>query len=252
MVDLLSKHSAVSQTREWYKNYYSDKGSHRNDLLRNSEVLFQTIAYDASLVSALRSIKLDSTSALILDVGCGGGGSLLNFLRFGFIPSQLYGIDILEERILEARYKYPNINWISGDAINMRFADNTFDLVFESTMFVQITDDDLAKRIASEMLRVTKCGGYILLIDWRYSKPWEAAYRGLSIRRIKELFTTGSKCQIEGVFRGALVPPLGRFVSKRFPSGYFLLQRLFPFLVGQIAVTLKKINDEVEYTKTSI
>ena len=120
------------------------------------------------------------------------------------------------------------------------FEDNRFDLVLESTMFVQITDDDLAQRIAEEMLRVTKSGGFILLADWRYSKPGNTSYKGLSSARIKKLFHVDARSSLHGVYRGALVPPLGRFISCRMPFLYFMLQSAFPFLAGQVTVLLTK------------
>jgi len=88
-------------------------------------------------------------NAKVLDVGC-GGGSLINFLRLGFKPENLTGIDILEERILEAKRRFPNINFVHGDASHMAFPDETFDIVTESTMFVQLTDDALAHQISNE------------------------------------------------------------------------------------------------------
>ena len=60
------------QTRAWYEHYYKDKGKYRNELLQNPEVLFQTLAYDASVISALRSLHPNPASARVLDVGSGG------------------------------------------------------------------------------------------------------------------------------------------------------------------------------------
>ena len=116
-------------------------------------MLFQTLASDASVIAALRSTPLDPATAQILDVGCGGGGSLITFLRLGFDPCNIWGIDILPERIQIARRRFPNVNFICGDASSMKeFEDNRFDLVFEATMFVQITDDNLSQRIADETI----------------------------------------------------------------------------------------------------
>ena len=67
-----------SVQKEWYQRYYSKSGKYRNDLLRNPEVLFQTLAMEASVVSAFRSIPIDLKSAKVLDVGCGGGGRYFN------------------------------------------------------------------------------------------------------------------------------------------------------------------------------
>ena len=41
------------KTDKIYKEYYNKKGKDRNDLLRNPEVLFQTLAFDRSIVSAV-------------------------------------------------------------------------------------------------------------------------------------------------------------------------------------------------------
>lgn len=227
-------------TEEWYKDYYEKKGSDRNDLFRNKEVLFQTLAFDVSVIEALRSTKVNPYLAKVLDVGCGAGGSIINFLKLGFNPSKIYGIDILENRISSAQKQFQNINWICADASNMNFSDNEFDIVFESTMFVSLVDENLSKKIANEMIRVIKPGGYIILVDWRYSKPNEHNYKALSKKRVLKLFSVGERTTFCGTFKGALVPPVGRFLSKYFPFLYFLLQFCFPFLVGQVAIVLRK------------
>ena len=228
------------KTGEIYKEYYNRKGRDRNDLLKNLEVLFQTLAFDRSIISSFASLGLEPKTAKILDVGCGDGASMLNLLKLGFSPSNLYGIDVLENSIAQAKTKLPNINWIYGDASQMKFEDNFFDCVMESTMFLQMTDDELADKVAKEMVRITKKGGYVLLIDWRYSHPFNKTYKGLSKKRIANLFGVGSETSVFKVYRGALVPPVGRFISKNIPSIYFILQLTFPFLAGQMVTILRK------------
>lgn len=117
-------------------------------------------------------------------------------------------------------------------------------------MFIQITDDKLASSIAREMIRVAKTEGYIILVDWRYSNPRDKNYKALSIKRIDELFEVSSKTKIHGIHRGALIPPIGRFVSKRARAGYFLLTSFLPFFVGQIAVVLQK-SHQSSFTQKS-
>src|SRR2546425_13370927 len=109
--------SIEKDTQDWYKDYYSKKGKHRNDLLTNPEVLFQYLAFEESVISALRrATNLSRETSRILDVGCGGARSLARFLEFGFRPANLYGIDVLEDRIAEGRKRYSNINFICDDA----------------------------------------------------------------------------------------------------------------------------------------
>ena len=231
----------LSKTEQWYKEYYQKKGKFRNSLLYNPEVVFQTLAHDLCIIKAMNYLtkisKVDLASWKILDVGCGGGGSLFNFIRLGFKPNNMYGVDILPERIEKAKNNFPDINWQCQDAQNLHFENSTFDIVLESTMFVQIIDDNLALNIAKEMIRVTKPGRFIFLIDWRTPNPFDKNYKALTKKRISLMFN-GQKFVKQ--FSGSLLPPIGRLLSKRLPAFYFVIQKIFPFLVGQKLTILQK------------
>ena len=162
------------------------------------------------------------------------------FLQLGFRPEYLYGIDLLQERIEEARERYSNLNLVCDDAASMKFESGMFDLVSESTMFVQITNEELSQKISQEMMRVTKPGGYLMLIDWRYGKPGNSNYMAVSTKRIKRMFSVGSMSDLLCQTKGALVPPIGRAASRYLPSTYFLLRALFPFLAGSTTTLLQK------------
>jgi len=230
------------ETQDWYRRYQARLGEDRNDLRTNPGVLFQTLALEGSMVRALAGLPLVPRGALVLDVGCGGGGDLYHLFRLGFRPGHVTGIDILRERIEDARELYPQSIFIQGDASAMELGDGSFDLVFESTMFATLPDDALCTRIAAEMVRVCKPGGHILLVDWRTPKLGDPNYKALTRRRLGNLFGVGLSTRLCGVHRGALVPPLGRFLSARLPSVYFLVSALCPFLVGQVAYVLRKAN----------
>jgi SAM-dependent methyltransferase len=73
-----------SATTEWYTEYYRKQGADRNDLLRNPGVLFQTVAYDVSVIRALRHVVADPRSTSVLDVGCGSGGKHLELVETWF------------------------------------------------------------------------------------------------------------------------------------------------------------------------
>jgi SAM-dependent methyltransferase len=225
---------------QYYRDYDARKGPLRNDLLRNPEVLFQVLAADASMLSALRSIGPDPARAKVLDVGCGDGSSLLPLLRLGFEPSNLYGVDIRGEQIVVAQARYPGLRLQCSDASSLEFPDGTFDIVQESMMFLQMTDQELEKKVAQQMIRVTKPGGHLLLSDWRYGKPGIAEFKPMNRERIARLFNVGSQTIVRKTFPGSLVPPVGRFFSKNLPSTYFAVRRLLPFLVGQKVTVLQK------------
>ena len=122
----------------------------------------------------------------------------------------------------------------------MEFADAAFDLVSESTMFVSLTSHELRTGIASEMLRVCRPGGYLVLIDWRTPWPGNSNYKAVTLREVRRLFGVGEKTDLVARRRGALVPPLGRLISHRAGPLYFLVSALAPALVGQVVYVLKR------------
>ena len=229
-------------TEQYYKGYDARKGVGRNDLLSNPQVLFQFLAGEAALVRAMRSIEANPTKAKVLDVGCGKGASLQSLLRMGFTPSNLYGVDIRPEQIAFARNQLPMSPIQCADASRLEFADNTFDIVHASSMFLQVPDEALSGRIAAEMVRVAKPAGHILVTDWRYSKPGSSEFKRVDERRIARLFSVGSHTTVQGVFPGQLIPPVGRFFSEHLPSLYFLVRAAFPFLVGRVTTVLQRVK----------
>lgn len=227
-------------TRDWYGDYYGKKGLDRNDLRTNRGVLLQITATEVSIVRAAYDINLPLHAAKVLDVGCGRANDLYQLLRLGCRAENTTGIDILPDRVAIARSLYPQATFAEGDASRMNFEDAAFDLVFESTMFATLPDDELSADIAREMIRVCKPGGYLMLVDWWMPKPGDPNYKALTPKRLRQLFGVGRDTQLRTIERGALVPPLGRFLSKHLPSVYFPIAAAFPFLTGQVTYLLQK------------
>jgi SAM-dependent methyltransferase len=225
---------------EWYARYYSAAGADRNDLRANPGTQFQALAFQLSLVRALSSVELDFRSSTLLDVGCGSAAGLYQYIRLGFAQRQITGIDVRATPIDSARAAYPHARFVHGDASKMGFADGAFDVVSESTMFVSLTSDELRASIASEMLRVCRPGGFLVLIDWRTPWPGNPNYKALTMREVRRLFGVGEKSELVARRRGALVPPLGRLISHRAWPFYFLISALAPALVGQVVYVLKR------------
>ena len=189
---------------------------------------------------ACRAIDHDPANASVLDVGCGCGGDVRELSQLHYDPEKIIGIDLLPDRIRAAEKLWPQTRFILGDASRMEFADDSFDLVFELTMFATLPDDVLSAAIAREMVRVCRPGGYLMLVDWRTPKPRDPDYKALTRRRLADLFAVSRRTELLRVCRGALVPPVGRSLSTWLPSVYFLVAAVFPFLVGQVTYVLQK------------
>lgn len=220
------------KTEEWYNKYYEKKGEFRNDIIRNPGVMFQTLASDRAYLEALKIAKITNNDFTAADFGSGSGGSVMYLLSVAGMKLINYtGIDIIEERIKEGRERWPTSKFIFADAQNLDIPSDSYDIVTESTMFVQITDDVVAKNVLSTMCRVLKPGGFMLLRDWTFPYGGGESYKALTKKRLEMLLP--ANMVIRAKIKGPLVPPLGRFLSKHLPSLYFLVQALMPFLVGQ-------------------
>jgi ubiquinone/menaquinone biosynthesis C-methylase UbiE len=225
---------------EWYARYYSAAGKDRNDLRGNPGTQFQALAIQLSMIRALASVDLDLPSSTLLDVGCGAAAGLYQYIRVGFAQRHVTGIDVRPAQIDTARAAYPHAQFLHGDASKMQLKDGAFDVVSESTMFVSLTSDKLRAAIASEMVRVCRPGGYLILVDWRTPWPGNPNYKALTLSEVRHLFGVNEKTDLVVRSRGALVPPLGRLLSHYASPLYFLVAALAPALVGQVVYVLKR------------
>lgn len=114
-----------------------------------------------ALVSLLsRHVSVPLSELKVLEVGCGGGGNLLELLRMGFSPENLVGNELLPERAALARKTLPiACDVLEGDATQLGFGDSSFDLVYQSVVFSSLLDDHFQQRLASAMWRWVRPGG---------------------------------------------------------------------------------------------
>src|SRR5439155_3847323 len=88
------------------------------------------------------------SSKRILEIGCGTGYWLREFIKWGARPENITGIDLLPDRIAEARGLCPEgMNLLCGNAASLRFENSTFDLVLQSTAFTSILDPTMKQQI---------------------------------------------------------------------------------------------------------
>jgi ubiquinone/menaquinone biosynthesis C-methylase UbiE len=147
----------------------------------------------------------------ILEIGCGTGYWLREFVRWGARPENITGIDLLPERIAEATLHCPSqVTLRCQNAAQTHYSNGAFDLVFQSTVFTSILSGHMKTQIAREMLRVLRPGGTILWYDFNVNNPWNPDVRGIPRREIVKLFP---RCRFE-FRRLTLAPPIGRPVAR--------------------------------------
>jgi len=104
--------------------------------------------YRAELLKLL-NIKADKEN--VLDVGCYDGYWLSTQGA-----KNKYGLDI------DIVKKYPNINYIKDNALNIPFEDNKFDQVFAFDV-IEHVPENTEEQFISELIRVAKNGSEIIL-----------------------------------------------------------------------------------------
>jgi SAM-dependent methyltransferase len=223
-----------------YQAYYQARGADRNRLASNPGVVFQVAASWICLVRAVQKAGIDPCAVRVLDVGGAGGGSVLPWLELGACADQLVVVDAEPARIEQGRQTLRGVEFICADARQLDIPDDTFDVVMESTMFMTLPDDAVAKAIAWEMIRVTKPGGWLMLRDWSMPRSRDPSYAPLTHQRLRRLFAVGAATRLAFVTPGALAPPVGRFLSHRAPWAYFLVQAALPPLVAMRCYALRR------------
>jgi ubiquinone/menaquinone biosynthesis C-methylase UbiE len=161
----------------------------------------------------------------ILEIGCGDGLWLRQFVNWGARPERLTGIDLLPARIERARALCPaKINLQCGDASSLGFSDGQFDIVFQSTIFTSILDRDTKRRVAFEMLRVLRPEGLVLWYDFYMNNPANPDVRGVGKSEIERLFPN---CNVS-LQKLTLAPPIGRRVAPISTTLYRALSQIKP------------------------
>lgn len=161
----------------------------------------------------------------ILEVGCGTGNNLQQLYDWGANPNNLFGVDILKDRINQAKTKLPEYNFFHMNAEELTFDNEFFELILVFTVFSSILEKQMLANVSSEINRVLKKNGAIAWYDFRYNNPKNINVRGVSLKQIKDYFGN-YECHIQSM---TVFPTLVRKLGRLTPFVYPLLNT-FPVL----------------------
>ncbi|MFP4366535.1 MAG: class I SAM-dependent methyltransferase [Bacteroidales bacterium] len=148
---------------------------------KNADIIFMNYGYSNNMKVDLNakdeknrySIQLyhhtvssvDLSGKHVLEVGCGRGGGLSYINRY-LKPETCTGIDLNNKaiRFCNKHYKENNISFVQGDAQNLPFEANSFDVVVNVESSHRYPENEL---FFSEVYRVLKPGGHFLFTDFR-------------------------------------------------------------------------------------
>ena len=113
-------------------------------------------------------LHLPPKGGSILDVGCGTGVHLDTYSRF---ECKLFGIDNSPSMLKLARERLgTKAELLQADATETPYKPNSFDLIL-CMLVLHEMDDEVRSRVLSEMKRLLKADGRVLLIDFHAGRP---------------------------------------------------------------------------------
>jgi SAM-dependent methyltransferase len=203
----------------------------------NAGYVFMVQQLERRILRALKRYGFASLhSSAILEIGCGSGRWLREFIQWGANPENLTGLDLLEGRVALAKRLCPKeVKLQHANAAQLAFANESFDIVFQAMVFTSILNAEVKAQIAAEMLRVLKQDGLILWYDFHVNNPLNPDVRGVKKHEIAELFS-GCRITLERI---TLAPPVVRLLA---PYSWMICDLLekFPWLCTHYLGTIQK------------
>lgn len=114
---------------------------------------------DAPQLKAVREILQPRRGLKILDAGCARGRFVQHMVATG---ADVYGVDITGAFIRAAKTNVPEAKFAQGSMSALPFADDAFDAVYCVEALQHLPD---TARALSELARIIKPGGLLLIID---------------------------------------------------------------------------------------
>ena len=236
MADLAQVEREESRVREAFERRASRPASTRYSYFDHANLAFIQERERAILGLLRRRGRFNLAAIRLLEVGCGGGFWLRQFIQWGCSPENVFGIDLVESHVERARRCLPAAVTVEcRSATRLAFGDATFDLVMLSTVFSSILDREVCGEIATEVFRVLKPCGMILWYDFFVANPSNPDVRPIKRSEILDLFP-GSKVHLRRI---TLAPPLARGIARVAPGLIGTLSHL-KFLCTHYLGTIEK------------
>ena len=119
----------------------------------------------------------------ILDIAAGPGSSSEPLHKAG---AEVTSLDFSEGMLAQGRKARPYLKFVKGDALNLPFSENTFDL---TTISFGLRNTHDFKKALQQALRVTKVGGRMVIVEFSTPtwKPFRILYMNYLMKTLPKL-----------------------------------------------------------------
>ena len=180
---------------------------------------------DVMLSEVMRALERHAAPQLhgagkVLDIGCGTGSWLMRLVAAGVPAERLVGVDLLEERLEQARERVPGASVSQGNARSLPFEDASFSLVLLFVVLSSLPDEEAEADALREAKRVLAPGGVLAVYDMRAPSP------NPHVRRVPKARLAAALGPGTTYHSITVVPPLVRRLGHRAPNAYPWLARV--------------------------
>lgn len=197
---------------------YSEKTDFRSVLVPSSKGLINWYI-DYLQKSALLNILRRLSGKAVLDVGCGVGRWSARLAENGSI---VVGVDLSREMIKKAKSniarKRLHADFVLASATQLPFVTRTFDSVLSVTVLQHIIEEPLFRSAVADILRTTKVGGDIVLLEYGYETDDNINIQfPTAVHPYKKYFEDkgGARLiQVQGVDLSFFLKPLNKITKK--------------------------------------
>jgi ubiquinone/menaquinone biosynthesis C-methylase UbiE len=205
--------------------------------------------HNVELSMLRKALEWINKNSSIIEVGCGTGRLLIELCNNGYYVD---GIDaspyMLNECTLKLGSQFSYANLTTGEAASLPYSTSTYDFVYAIRLLNQTGSKKYALDVISEMIRVAKPNGYVLVEFVNYYRPRFKGYNDLTVRlKPTEVLKHAAQCGGTPIWcRGAFL--LGMTGLHNVPDRFVdltgstdrILSRFFPKLCARCYLFLKK------------
>lgn len=180
----------------------------------------------------IESLNRDASDLQMMEIGAGSGSNIFHFNGMGMDWQNLYANEISADRVEVIKSNLPTPNVYHCDALDLPF-ENSFDVVFQSTVFTSILSEPYRIAMAKKMWKMLKKDGIILWYDFEFNNPKNPNVRKATRGDVLRYFPQAVDIKFHSV---TLAPPIGRRIGK----AYWWMNALFPFLRSHLIAVVYK------------